>query len=134
MFANPENKAAKELLADAYELRNGVPQLAASGGTASPDVIKAMPPEMLFEYLSVRLDGAKGAGKEYGLSVENGVLKYDRLADLEAEGRLPAAAQARDHHEDRRGPAAAHGRLHLEPRALVQRRRFQRRPAARPSS
>ena len=54
-----------------------------------------------------------------------------RLADLDPEGREPAAAQARDHHEDRRGAAAAHGRLHLEPRALVQRRRVHVRPAGR---
>ena len=50
-----------------------------------------MPPEILFEYLSVRLDGAKAAGKklglnmaftdlgkEYGLTVENGVLNYGK--------------------------------------------------------
>lgn len=109
VFANPNNTDAKNLLADsyeqmgyqaesgpwrsvylqgAYELRNGVPD---SGGmeTASPDTVKAMPPDMLFDYLAVRLNGQKAAGKnltmnvkfkdinkEYGLTVENGVLNY----------------------------------------------------------
>jgi alkyl sulfatase BDS1-like metallo-beta-lactamase superfamily hydrolase len=109
VFANPESVHGKNLLADsyeqmgyqaesgpwrsvylqgAYELRNGVPD---SGGTdtASPDTIKAMPPEMMFDYLGVRLNGPRAAGKnitlnvnftdlnqEYGLTVENGVLNY----------------------------------------------------------
>ncbi|RAV18412.1 alkyl/aryl-sulfatase [Mycolicibacterium sp. GF69] len=109
VFANPDSVHGKNLLADsyeqlgyqaesgpwrsvylqgAYELRNGVPT---SGGTdvASPDTIKAMPPEMLFDYLGVRLNGPKAAGKnitlnvkftdlnkEYGLTVENAVLHY----------------------------------------------------------
>ena len=76
---NPNSKAAKELLADtyeqlgyqaesgpwrgvylqaAYELRNGVPS-AGGVSTASPDTIKAMAPEMLFDYLAVRLERAK---------------------------------------------------------------------------
>ena len=111
VFANPNNKAAKDLLADtyeqlgyqaesgpwrgvylqgAYELRNGVP---AAGGvnTASPDTIRAMPPDMLFDYLAVRLNGPKAAGKkiglnidftdlkqQYGLMVENAVLNYGK--------------------------------------------------------
>ena len=54
-----------------------------------------------------------------------------RLADLDPEGRQPAAAQARDHHEDRRGPAAARGRLRLEPGAFVQRRHVHVRPTGR---
>ncbi len=112
VFANPDNKEAKELLADAFEqmgyqaesgpwrsvylqgafeLRNGIPNVPSTGGTASPDVIKSMPPEMLFDYLAVRLNGQKAAGKtitlnmnftdlkkEYGLTVENGVLNYDK--------------------------------------------------------
>ena len=109
VFADPENVAAKALLADAYEqmgyqaesgpwrsvylqgayeLRNGVP----SGGgavTATPDTIRAMTPAMLFDYLGVRLNGEKAAGKKlvlnvdftdlkekYALTIENGVLGY----------------------------------------------------------
>lgn len=109
VFANAQNSEAKNLLADtyeqlgyqaesgpwrgvylqgAYELRNGVPQ---AGGVnpASPDTIRNMPPEMLFDYLAVRLNGPKAAGKklgmnldftdlkkQYGLDVENAVLHY----------------------------------------------------------
>ncbi|MBG0796389.1 MBL fold metallo-hydrolase [Methylocystis sp. L43] len=109
VFADPDNKEAKDLLADAYEqmgyqaesgpwraiylqgafeLRNGVPE---SGGlnTASPDTIEAMPPEMTWDYLAVRLNGPKAVGKKlilnveftdlkklYRLAVENGVLNY----------------------------------------------------------
>jgi alkyl sulfatase BDS1-like metallo-beta-lactamase superfamily hydrolase len=109
VFANPDSRAAKDLLADtyeqlgyqaesgpwrsvylqgAYELRNGVP---ATAGTvaASPDTILNMPIEMLFDYLAVRLNGPKAAGrkivlnldftdlgKQYALVVENGVLNY----------------------------------------------------------
>ena len=55
------------LLQGAFELRNGVPQ---AGGinTASPDTIKAMPPEMTFDYFAVRLNGAKAAGKKIALA------------------------------------------------------------------
>jgi alkyl sulfatase BDS1-like metallo-beta-lactamase superfamily hydrolase len=111
VFANPGNADAKNLLADTYEqlgyqaesgpwrsvylqgafeLRNGVPK---AGGinTASPDTIKAMSPEMLFDYLAVRLNGPKAAGKkiginidftdlkkQYGLAVENAVLNHGK--------------------------------------------------------
>jgi alkyl sulfatase BDS1-like metallo-beta-lactamase superfamily hydrolase len=109
VFADPSNKEGKELLADAYEqmgyqaesgpwrsvylqgayeLRNGVPS---SGGTvaASPDTIRAMSPELLFDYFGVRLNGPKAEGKKiglninftdlnkkYGLIVENAALNY----------------------------------------------------------
>jgi alkyl sulfatase BDS1-like metallo-beta-lactamase superfamily hydrolase len=109
VFANPSSTEGKELLADALEqmgyqaesgpwrsvylqgaleLRNGTPK---AGGTnvASPDTIRAMPPEMLFDYFGVRLNGPKAAGKklainvdftdlkkQYALVVENGVLNY----------------------------------------------------------
>ncbi|MFV8242490.1 alkyl/aryl-sulfatase [Mycolicibacterium peregrinum] len=115
VFANPDSVDGKNLLADsyeqmgyqaesgpwrsvylqgAYELRNGVPK-AGGTDTASPDTIAAMPPEMMFDYLGVRLNGPKAAGKkillnvdftdlkkQYGLTVENGVLNY-------SEGLLP---------------------------------------------
>ena len=119
VFANPNNKAAKDLLADtyeqlgyqaesgpwrgvylqgAYELRNGVPS-AGGVNTASADTIKAMPPDMLFDYLAVRLNGPKAAGKkiglninftdlkqQYGLMVENAVLNYGKpLAQPDAK-------------------------------------------------
>lgn len=109
VFANPESESGKALLADAYEqmgyqaesgpwrsvylqgayeLRNGTPN---AGGTnvASPDIIKNMPPEMLFDYLAVRILPEKAAGKafvmnmdftdldeKYSLYVENSVLNH----------------------------------------------------------
>lgn len=125
VFANPQNTAAKNLLADtyeqlgyqaesgpwrgvylqgAYELRNGVPQ-AGGVNSASPDTIKAMPPEMLFDFLAVRLNGPKAAGKkiglnmsftdlkkDYGLAVENAVLNYGKpLAQPDAKVTLSKA-------------------------------------------
>ena len=111
VFANPQSTAGRSLLADAYEqmgyqaesgpwrsvylqgafeLRNGVPS---AGGinSASPDTIRAMPPEMLFDFMAVRLNGPKAAGrkifininftdlgKQYGLSVENAVLNHGK--------------------------------------------------------
>jgi alkyl sulfatase BDS1-like metallo-beta-lactamase superfamily hydrolase len=109
VFANPNNKEAKELLADAYEqlgyqaesgiwravylqgayeLRNGLPTGIASN-TASPDTIKAMTPEMLFDFFAVHILPEKAAGKKlainmnftdlkknYTLNVENAVLNY----------------------------------------------------------
>ncbi|KII76083.1 hypothetical protein PL18_10230 [Vibrio renipiscarius] len=111
VFANPESKNGKALLADAYEqmgyqaesgpwrsvylqgayeLRNGTPS---AGGTdvASPDIIKNMPPEMLFDYLAVRILPEKAAGKafvmnmdftdldeQYSLYVENSVLNHTK--------------------------------------------------------
>jgi alkyl sulfatase BDS1-like metallo-beta-lactamase superfamily hydrolase len=112
VFANPDSKPAKDLLADAYEqlgyqaesgpwrsvylmgafeLRNGVPSQLQAAVTASPDTIKAMPPEMLFDYFAVRLNGPKAWGKkialnvnmpdlkqQYSLRVQNGVLNYGK--------------------------------------------------------
>ena len=59
--------------------------------TAGPDTIRAMPPEMTFDYLAVQLDPEKAAGKKlsltidftdlnqaYALFVENSVLNYSR--------------------------------------------------------
>src|SRR5262249_28445 len=107
VFADADNTAAKNMLADAYEqmgyqaesgpwrsiylqgafeLRNGVPS---AGGTvvASADTIRAMDPELLFNYLGVRFNPEKATGKKmalnvtftdlkktYGLKVADGVL------------------------------------------------------------
>ena len=89
VFANPQSKNGKALLADAYEqlgyqaesgpwrsvylqgayeLRNGTPS-AGGTNTASPDIIKNMPPEMLFDYLAVRLLPEKAAGKNYAINI-----------------------------------------------------------------
>jgi alkyl sulfatase BDS1-like metallo-beta-lactamase superfamily hydrolase len=128
VFADPQSKAAKDLLADtyeqlgyqaesgswrgvylqgAYELRNGVPK---AGGisAASPDAMKVMSPQMLFDYLAVRLNGPKAAGKhiglnldltdlhqQYGLVVENAVLNYgEPLASADVSLSLSKATLA----------------------------------------
>jgi alkyl sulfatase BDS1-like metallo-beta-lactamase superfamily hydrolase len=79
VFADPNNEAARALLADAYEqlgyqaesgpwrnvylcgaeeLRSGVKQLP-TPTTASPDTIRVMPVEMFLDYLGVRLNPEK---------------------------------------------------------------------------
>ncbi len=103
VFAEPDNKEARELCADAleqlgyqaesgpwrstylqgaFELRNGVPS---SGGinTASPDTIKAMPPHMVFDYLAVRLNGPKAADKKIVLNVDFIDLKEQYVLTVE---------------------------------------------------
>ncbi|MND87155.1 Metallo-beta-lactamase superfamily protein [compost metagenome] len=115
VFANPDSQEGKLLLADtleqlgyqaesgpwrsvylqgAYELRNGVPN-AGGTNTASPDTIRAMPPSMLFDYLAVRLNPERAAGKKmtinidftdinekHSLNIENAVLNHStRYAD-----------------------------------------------------
>lgn len=109
VFADPENKAARNLEADALEqlgyqaesgpwrnfyltgaqeLRNGVKQLP-TPNTASPDTVRAMTPEMFFDYLALHINGEKAAnakavlnvdfgddGGKYKLELENGVLNH----------------------------------------------------------
>jgi alkyl sulfatase BDS1-like metallo-beta-lactamase superfamily hydrolase len=83
VFADPENKAARNLQADAFEqlayqseaatwrnfytvgakeLRDGVPDIKVEVGT-SPDLIKNIPLSMAFDYLAIALDSEKAAGK-----------------------------------------------------------------------
>jgi alkyl sulfatase BDS1-like metallo-beta-lactamase superfamily hydrolase len=111
VFADANNVAAKLLLADAYEqlgyqsesgpwrnfyltgaqeLRNGVAKLPAPS-TSSPDIIRAMPLDMFLDYLGVRLNGDRAAGKtvdinieltdtndKYAFGVENSALHYSK--------------------------------------------------------
>lgn len=83
VFADPQNVAARHMLADAYEqmgyqaeaaswrnfyltgameLRNGVHKVP-FGSSQSPDTIKAMPLEMFLDYQGVRLNAERAAGK-----------------------------------------------------------------------
>ncbi|HBS5978909.1 TPA: MBL fold metallo-hydrolase [Klebsiella variicola] len=88
VFADPDNQQARDLEADALELRNGVQKLP-TPNTASPDTVRAMTPEMFFDYLGVHINGEKaGAAKavfnidlgkdggKYKLELENGVLNH----------------------------------------------------------
>ncbi|WAS97723.1 MBL fold metallo-hydrolase [Nannocystis poenicansa] len=111
VFANPDSVAGKELLADAYEqlgyqaesgpwrssylqgaseLRNGVPESPPTN-TSGSDTLRALTPTLLFDYLAVRLNGARAAAKtlkldveltdlkeRYELTVDRGVLNYSR--------------------------------------------------------
>ncbi|HAV1532616.1 TPA: MBL fold metallo-hydrolase [Enterobacter hormaechei subsp. xiangfangensis] len=116
VFADPNNKAARELEADAFEqlgyhaesgpwrnayltgaqeLRNGV-KIKPTPKTASPDAVRAMSTEMIFDYFGVHLNGVRAAnargifnvdlgreGGRYKLELENGVLNHS--ANIQAE-------------------------------------------------
>ena len=90
VFADPSNRAARELQADtleqmgyqseagtwrdiyltgAKELRDGAATLPFAG-TASPDAIKALSLQLLFNYLGVRLNGPKAAEHSITMSWE----------------------------------------------------------------
>ncbi len=116
VFADPENKKAKDLLAVAYEqlgyqvenatwrnfylqgaseLRNGVPKIELPS-MATPDTIKAMPVDMIFEFMGVLVDAEQAKSKvininwnfkdvkgKYTTTLENSVFLYS--ADREAD-------------------------------------------------
>lgn len=126
VFADPKNEAARNLEADALEqlgyqaesgpwrnfyltgaqeLRNGVMK-GATPNTASPDTVRAMTPEMFFDYLGVHLNGVKAAkakallnfdfgdqGK-YKVELENGVLNH--TTDAQAEDADATISMSRD--------------------------------------
>ncbi len=115
VFANPTNQEARNLGADAleqlgyqsesatwrnaylqgaFELRHGLPQTLMRA-PVSPDVVNALTVPLFFDYLGVRLNGPKAAGKHmvinwrfpdiaerYVLNLENCALTYldDRSA------------------------------------------------------
>jgi alkyl sulfatase BDS1-like metallo-beta-lactamase superfamily hydrolase len=128
VFADPQNAAARSLqaqaleqlgyqaesgpwrnfyLTGAQELRQGGPQ-EELGSTASPDTIKAMPLDLFFDYLGIRLNGPKAAGKtmvlnwhcpdtkeQYVLTLENGALSHTaqkQAKDADATVTLTRAA------------------------------------------
>ena len=116
VFADPANRDARELAADAFEqlgyqsesatarnaylqgafeLRNGVPNLPAGSG-AAPDIIRSLPLDMYFDFMAVRLNGDKAAGKtmvlnwrftdsnqNYVLNLENSALTF--VEDMQAD-------------------------------------------------
>jgi alkyl sulfatase BDS1-like metallo-beta-lactamase superfamily hydrolase len=85
----PDNQAAKDLLADvfeqigyqqenpglrnsfltaAYELRNGIPT-AAIPSTSSPDVIRVMTTGQFLDFLAIRMDGRQTTGVQYAINL-----------------------------------------------------------------
>ena len=102
VFAEPNNKAAKALQANALEqlgyqaesgpwrnfyltgakeLRDGVMQLPAPN-TASPDTIRAMSLELFFDYLAMRLNGPKADGKHIVLNFDFTDVKTKGVAEM----------------------------------------------------
>ena len=103
VFADPTNKAARELAADAneqlgyqvesatarnaylmgaWELRNGVPKIPAIS-TVAPDVVRALTLDMWFDFLAVRLNGDRAAGRTIALNWRFTDTKQDVLLTLE---------------------------------------------------
>lgn len=89
VYAEPQNQAAKDLLADvfeqigyqkespsvrnsflaaAYELRNGIPE-GATPKTAGPDMIEAMETQLWLDFLAIRLDSKKAEGKSFKINL-----------------------------------------------------------------
>jgi alkyl sulfatase BDS1-like metallo-beta-lactamase superfamily hydrolase len=89
VFAEPDNQAARDLLADvyeqiayqkespsvrnsflagAYELRNGIPT-GASPKSSGPDMIRAMTTGLWLDFLGIRLDSSKAEGVEFVINL-----------------------------------------------------------------
>ena len=81
------------------ELRHGVPQLP-SMGMAAADMVRAMPLGMFFDYLCMRLDGAKAEGKRLRLNWqftdtgEQVLLNLENSALTHRQGQQHAQADA----------------------------------------
>ncbi len=87
--AEPQNQAAKDLLADvfeqlgyqqenpglrnsylagAYELRTGIPQ-GETADSSSPDVIRSMSTELFLNFLGIRMDSRKAEGMRFTINL-----------------------------------------------------------------
>jgi alkyl sulfatase BDS1-like metallo-beta-lactamase superfamily hydrolase len=87
--AEPQNQAAKDLLADifeqlgyqqenpglrnsflagAYELRTGIPE-GATANSSSPDVVRAMSTELFLNFLGIRMDSRKAEGMRFTINL-----------------------------------------------------------------
>ncbi|SPB15254.1 alkyl sulfatase [Caballeronia novacaledonica] len=120
VFADPQNVAAKQLLADAYEqlgyqaesapwrnfyltgameLRNGIQKVPAPQ-PQSPDTIRAMPLDMFLDFLGIRLNGDRAAGKSVSFNLaltdtkEQVVLGVENSAIHYSKGKTSNAADA----------------------------------------
>ena len=88
VLAEPQNQAAKDLLADifeqlgyqqenpglrnsylgaAYELRSGIPQ-GETASSSSPDVVRAMSTELFLNFLAIRMDSRKAEGLRFTMN------------------------------------------------------------------
>ncbi len=89
VYAQPQNQAGKDLLADAfeqlgyqqenpglrnsflaaaYELRSGIPATEAVS-SSSPDVIRAMSTELFLNFLGIRMDSRKAEGMRFTINL-----------------------------------------------------------------
>jgi alkyl sulfatase BDS1-like metallo-beta-lactamase superfamily hydrolase len=120
VFADPSNQQARQLAADTYEqlgylseaatwrnsylfaaheLRSGMPKVAARGGVA-PDALAALPLEVFFDLIAVRLDSRKARGKRAVLNWiftdtdQALVLNLENSALTHRSGRRAADADA----------------------------------------
>ncbi|MFM0644594.1 alkyl sulfatase dimerization domain-containing protein [Paraburkholderia bryophila] len=103
VFSNPQNMAAKQLLADAYEqlgyqsesapwrnfyltgameLRNGIRKVPAPE-PQSPDTIRAMPLDMFLDFLGIRLNGERANGKAISFNLTLTDTKENYLVGVE---------------------------------------------------
>ena len=112
--AQPQNQAAKDLLADifeqigyqqenpglrnsflaaAYELRTGIPQ-GQTASSSSPDVVRAMSTELFLNFLGIRMDSRKAAGMRFTINLitpDNGekfILELDNATLTNIRGFL----------------------------------------------
>ena len=105
VFADPDNQDARELQADALEqlgyqsesgpwrnfyltgaqeLRDGVRELP-TPNTASPDTVRAMSADLFFDYLGVRLNGAKAGDRAITLGAH--ASRHRRVLDAHGAQR-----------------------------------------------
>ncbi len=118
VFAEPEYQGGRELLADAYEqmgyqaeagpwrnfyltgaleLREGVSSIN-TPSAASPDTVRAMPIDLFFDYLAVRLNGPKAAGKS--------IIINFHFTDTDEDGVLFLSNAVLNHSLNRQDPNA----------------------------
>jgi len=117
VYADPTNRAARELGADALEqlgyqseagtwrsaylvgameLRNGVPKIP-GGSSSNADTLKAVSNDLFFDFLGVRLDAAKAEGKTMVInwnftdSNQKFVLTLENSALTHVAGQQPGA-------------------------------------------
>ena len=124
MFADPDHQGGRELLADALEqlgyqsetgpwrnfyltgakeLRDGVMQLP-TPNTASPDSVRAMTLDTFLDYLGIRLNGPKAAGKTITLNID--VTDTDETAVLFVANGVPQPLHRTPRRRGERRPVA----------------------------
>lgn len=157
VFANANDTEAKELLADAYEqlgyqaesgpwrsiylqgaleLRQGTPNIAIPNQT-STDILQAMDPGLIFDYLAVRLNADKAEDLELGIAfhftdldttytvfIENAVLNHSTKSNYPVSATLSLSqADFNAIQQQQLGwkEAIQTGRVHLDgdPRTLM---------------